>query len=138
MTRSLILQTATRALQPVLLLYSIFLLVTGHNEPGGGFVGGLVASAALALYALAYDVASARRLAPVEPRTLVGMGLLLALASGVWPLLWGQPFMTGTWGRVVLPGAVTPMLGTPLLFDTGVYLLVVGVTLLVILTMAEE
>jgi multicomponent Na+:H+ antiporter subunit B len=137
-TRSLILQTATRALQPVLLLYSIFLLVSGHNEPGGGFVAGLVASAAVALHALAYDVAAARRLALVEPRTLVAGGLLLALASGAWSLMQGQPFMTGVWREVRVPPIGTAELGTPLFFDVGVYLVVIGVTLLLVLSIAEE
>ncbi len=63
---SLILSTATRYMLPLLLLFSIFLLLRGHNEPGGGFVGGLVAAAAFALYAIAFDVATARRTLGVE------------------------------------------------------------------------
>ena len=134
---SLILRAAVRALQPVLLLYSFFLLVAGHNQPGGGFVGGLVAAAALALYAIAYDAASARALAIVNPRTMLGVGLLLALVSGTIALLAQRPLMTGLWADIPVGGGKLA-LGTPLLFDVGVYLVVVGVTLLIVLTLVED
>lgn len=132
---SLILSTATRYMLPLLLLFSVFLLLRGHNEPGGGFVGGLVAAAAFALYAIAYDVKTARHLLGVDPRTLIGLGLLTALGSGVASLTTGRPFMTGLWSEyaVLILGKV----GTPLLFDTGVYLVVIGVTLTIIFALAE-
>ena len=82
---------------PLLLLFSVFLLLRGHNEPGGGFVGGLVAAAAFALYAIAYGVERARRALLVKPLTLLGAGLLIALASGVPAVLRGQPFLTAQW-----------------------------------------
>ena len=135
---SLILQTATRYLQPLLLLFSLFLLAVGHNEPGGGFVGGLVASAAFSLQAIAYDVESARRSLWVDTRMLIGAGLLLALLSGSSRLAEGRPFMTGKWFSIPLPGDVTFTMGTPLIFDTGVYLVVVGATLTVLFAMTEE
>lgn len=135
---SVIVRTAARGLRPVLMLYAVFLLMAGHNEPGGGFVAGLVASAAVALHAIAYDVQSARRMVPVEPRTLIGWGLLLALASGVWPLLRGRPFLTGQWGHVGASASDGVAIGTPLLFDAGVFALVIGATVLVILSLAEE
>ena len=134
---SLILRTAVRAMQPVLLLYSLFLLVAGHNQPGGGFVGGLIAAAALALYAIAYDASSARALAVVNPRTTLGAGLLLALVSGTIALGAGRPLMTGLWVDVPV-GDGYFALGTPLLFDVGVYLVVVGTTLLIVLTLVED
>jgi multicomponent Na+:H+ antiporter subunit B len=134
---SLILRTAVRVFQPVLLVYSFFLLVAGHNQPGGGFVAGLVAAAALALYAIAYDAASARTLAIVDPRTFIGVGLSLSLVSGLLPLLAGLPFLTGLWADLPVPGG-TLAVGTPFLFDLGVYLVVVGVTLLMVLTLVED
>ncbi len=133
---SLILSVAVRALLPLLLLFSVFLLIRGHNEPGGGFVGGLVAAAAFALYAIAEGVAKVRQTLRVEPRVLIGAGLLVALSSGLLALLQGQPFMTGRWYKQAVP--VLGKLGTPLLFDTGVYLVVVGIILTIILTLAEE
>jgi multicomponent Na+:H+ antiporter subunit B len=134
---SLILRTAIRAFLPVLLVYSVFLLMAGHNQPGGGFVAGLVAAAALALYAIAHDAESARALAIMNPRTVIGVGLALALGSGLLPLLAGLPLLTGLWIHVPLPGR-TVEVGTPFLFDFGVYFVVIGVTLLIVLTLVED
>lgn len=136
--KSLILQTAARYLLPIMLLFSIFLVLRGHHEPGGGFVGGLVASAALVLYAIAYDAGTARRLLRSDPRTLIGAGLLVALASGLGSLFGGRPFLTGHWASFLLPGSGTVDLGTPLLFDIGVYLVVLGTNLTIMLSLAEQ
>jgi multicomponent Na+:H+ antiporter subunit B len=135
---SVIFKAATQALMPLLVLFSVFLMLAGHNQPGGGFVGGLILAAAFSLYALAFDVADARRLLGVDPRTLVGVGLLLATAAGVVPMGLGAPMLTGLWTEVHLPGFEPMHVGTPLLFDIGVYLLVAGVALLMVLTLAEE
>lgn len=132
---SLILNAATRILLPLMLLFSFFLLLRGHNEPGGGFVGGLVASAALALYAIAYDVARAREAVRFSTISLIGSGLLLAVGSGLLPLLLGMPFMTVLWYPHELP--VLGKVGTAFTFDLGVYLVVAGVTLTIIFAMAE-
>ncbi len=133
---SLILYTATRYLMPLLMIFSIFLLIRGHNEIGGGFVGGLVAAAAIVLYAIANNVASARRILRIEPHYLVALGLLTALVSGLVPWLSGRPFLTGVWYDQPVP--VIGKIGTPLFFDIGVYLVVVGVTLMILFTLAEE
>lgn len=135
---SLILRTASRFLMTLLLVFSLFLLMRGHNEPGGGFVGGLVAASAFSLYTLAYGADMARRLLRIEPRQLIGVGLFTAALSGVPALLLGQPFLTGQWGEIHVPGFHTLPIGTPLLFDVGVYLVVLGVTLMIILSLAEE
>lgn len=134
---SLILTTATRYLLPLLLLFSLFMLFRGHNEPGGGFIGGLIAASGFALYAIARDVKEAEALMRVRPRTLITTGLLLSLSSGlVAPLISDKPFLTGVWSDISLPGVGT--LGTALFFDVGVYLCVIGVTLLIIYSLAEE
>lgn len=135
--KSIILQTATRLLLPLLVLYSVFLLLEGHYNPGGGFVGGLVVSAAVGLTALAFDVPTARRVLPMSPHTLIGVGLLLALGSGVWSLAWKKPLLTGLWTTLSTPGGGNLELGTPLLFDVGVYLVVIGVATMVLLALAE-
>jgi len=135
---SLILRTATRYLVTLLLLFSIFLLLRGHNEPGGGFVGGLVAASAFALYGLAHDEAAARSALRVDTRHLIACGLLIATLSGVAPILVERPFLTGLWAEISLFGVTRLELGTPLLFDIGVYLVVLGVALTIILGMAEE
>jgi multicomponent Na+:H+ antiporter subunit B len=135
---SLILRAATRFMLPLLLLFSVFLLLRGHNLPGGGFSGGLVAASAFILYGLAFSVEEARRSLVGGTHLLVGGGLLLALGSGMLPLLAGRPLLTGLWGKFLVPGYGIVELGTPLLFDTGVYLVVVGITLSIIFPLAEE
>jgi multicomponent Na+:H+ antiporter subunit B len=129
---SLILHTATRMLMPLLLLFGLFLLLRGHNAPGGGFVGGLVVAAAYALYSFAFGVAAARRALLAAPSRLIGAGLLLALGSGLLPLVLGRAFLTALW---LDPDSG---IGTPLLFDLGVFLVVIGVVLTMTFTLAEE
>ncbi|MGH9349321.1 MAG: Na+/H+ antiporter subunit B [Vicinamibacterales bacterium] len=135
---SIILRTAARALEPLLIVFSIFLLLAGHNSPGGGFVGGLVAAAAFSLHALAHDPGQARASLHVDPRTLVGLGLLLGFGAAIAALFTGRPLFTGLWTEVHVAGFGRVALGTPLLFDAGVYCLVAGVALLMILTLAED
>lgn len=135
---SLILQTATRFVFALLLLLSIFLLLRGHNDPGGGFIGGLVAAIAFVLWAIAFDVRSARRMLHLEPQVFIGSGLIIAALAGVIPLFAGRPYLTGEWGNIPLPLLGETYVGTPLLFDVGVYLVVVGITLAINLTLLEE
>ena len=132
---SLILRTAARYLMPLMLLYSVYLLLRGHDGPGGGFIGGLVASTAFSLYALAYDVEQARRTLRVDPHLLIAAGLLAALAGGAFSFVFLKPFLTGFWVERELPWP--GKIGTPLLFDAGVYLVVVGVVLIIIFELAE-
>jgi multicomponent Na+:H+ antiporter subunit B len=134
---SFILRTAARALLPLLLLFSVFLFLRGHNEPGGGFVAGLMAAAAWSLYAIAYGPHVARRALQVDPRLFIGSGLLAVLASGTIGLLLGKPFLTGLWGSLDVPIFGKMELGSPILFDLGVYVGVIGVTLTAIFALAE-
>lgn len=134
---SLILRTTTRYLTPLLLIFSVFLFLRGHNQPGGGFVGGLVAAAPFALFSIAFGASKARQVLQVEPHVLIGVGLLVSFTSGVIGLLGGYPFLTGLWGYLRLPGLSALDVGTPLLFDLGVYLLVIGVTLSIIFALEE-
>lgn len=135
---SLILRTVGRIMFPVLLLFSLFMLLRGHNDPGGGFIGGLVAAAAILLYLVAVGPLQLRQSFPYGFRRLLPIGLLIAIAAGLPGMLAGQPFLTGVWISLDLPGLGELKLGTPLLFDVGVYLVVIGMTLEVIVTMAEE
>ena len=134
---SLILRTAVRFLMPLLLLFSVFLLVRGHNQSGGGFAGGLVAAAAFALFSLAYNAVEARRVLRVPPALLIASGLLIAVTSGLISLLAGRPFLTGLWSYVFIPGIGRLEIGTPVLFDIGVYLLVFGITLTMVFSLEE-
>lgn len=136
--KSLILITAIRLLMPLLLLFSVFLLVRGHNQPGGGFTGGLIAAAAWALYVVAHDASRARAAFRMEPRKLIGAGLIAILASGVPGLVAGRPFLSAQWFQLNLGALGATAIGTPLLFDFGVYLAVIGVTLTIIFALEEE
>jgi multisubunit Na+/H+ antiporter MnhB subunit len=133
---SIILRTVTRVLMPLLLLFALFLLLRGHNAPGGGFVGALVVAAAFVLYTIAYGVEPSRRALRVDPATLLPVGLLVALVSGIPAVLSGRTFMTALWTRVVVGRAAVDV-GTPLLFDVGVFLAVLGVVLTIVFTLAD-
>jgi multicomponent Na+:H+ antiporter subunit B len=133
---SLVLRSSARFLFPLMLVFSVFLLVRGHNEPGGGFVGGLVAATAFALVLLAEGLDSARRLLRRPPLSVVAAGLLVALLSGLAPLLAGRPFLTGLWLETPLP--VVGKVGSPVVFDVGVYLVVLGIVLTILFALAEE
>lgn len=135
---SLILRTTTRYLFPIFILFSLMMLFRGHDEPGGGFIGGLLAATAFCLHALADGVPSARRLLRVGEHRLIATGLLLAAGVGVVGLVQGRPFLTSLWIDFPVPLLGTLKLGTPLLFDTGIYLAVVGVVLLMVFALAEE
>jgi multicomponent Na+:H+ antiporter subunit B len=117
---------------PLLLLYGLFLLLRGHNAPGGGFAGGLVVAAAYSLNAFAFGTTAARRALLVDPARLIGVGLLLALGSGAAPLLFGKHFLTALWPAPQLG------IGTPLFFDIGVFCVVIGVVLTMTFMLGEE
>ncbi|GAB5468001.1 MAG: Na+/H+ antiporter subunit B [Rhodospirillales bacterium] len=136
---SLILRAATRMLVALMLVFSVYMLLRGHNEPGGGFIGGLLATIAFALYAIAEGTQAARRALRVDPRSLAMVGLGLALLAGFLSLLSGAPLFTGQWlfigggeGEKGLP------ISSVLLFDIGVYLVVVGAVLSLVLALEEE
>ncbi len=135
--RSIILRTVARLLEPIMLVFAAFLLTSGHNHPGGGFSGGLMAAGAFILHVVAFDLRSALRLLLVRPHSLVGGGLLLCVASGLPGLLSGAAFLTGRWWSIHLPGVGETRMGTPLLFDLGVFLVVVGMVAVVVSALTE-
>lgn len=136
MKRRLILQQATTYLLPLLLLFSVFILLRGHYLPGGGFIGGLIASIAVILYGFANGIEQAQKFVKYHPAVLMPVGLGIAVLSGFIPVLFGKPFMTGIWLKDPIP--VIGLLGNPLMFDIGVYFVVIGVTLTIIFTIAES
>jgi len=134
---SLILRTATRLLIAVLLLLSVFLLLRGHDLPGGGFIGGLLAASALALYAIAYGYEAAAKLLRVPPQLVMGLGLAMSLTAGLAGALVGREVLTGLWWIRDL-GRFELKLSTPLMFDIGVYLVVIGVVLTMLFALEEH
>lgn len=137
MLQSVILRSATRILQPLLLMLALFILFRGHNEPGGGFIGGLVAAASFALTIFAEGEEEARRVLRVHPRMLIASGLLTAVLSGIYSLLRGQPFMTsqGNYGSYF---PIIGRIGPPLIFDIGVFLVVIGVVMTIVVSLFED
>ena len=124
---SIIFRTVSRLLMGLMLLFSLFLLWRGHNEPGGGFIGGLVAAAGLVVYGLAEGSKSMRLILRADPRAIALSGLLLAVLAGLMPVALGSDFLTGLWLFIgATPTDKGLALGTPLMFDIGVYLAVVG------------
>ncbi|MFZ4263015.1 Na+/H+ antiporter subunit B [Sphingobacterium sp. HJSM2_6] len=132
--RSIILQTATRYLLPILLLFSFFLLLRGHYYPGGGFVGGLVASIAFVLHSFANGAEATMKILRRKPLSLIPIGLAISAFSVFLPTFFGLPPMTGLWLEEKI--AFLGMVGTALLFDIGVYCVVVGVVLTILFTIS--
>ncbi len=123
--RTIIFRTIAPYLTALMVLFSIFVLLRGHNQPGGGFIGGLIAASALAIFGIACGVDSVRKAIVVHPMAISGAGLLLAALSGMMSFFRGQALLTSQWLTVDLFG-VEIALSTPLVFDIGVYLVVVG------------
>ena len=117
---SIILQTTSRLILPAALAFSIYVLLRGHNEPGGGFIGGLIAAAGIAVHAIPRGREALIAMLRVWPKTLIGAGILLAIVSGLPALFLAEPFLTHQWPFASLP------IGTTLVFDLGVYLVVIG------------
>ena len=126
---SLILATAARLVLPLLLLFSVFILIRGHDAPGGGFAGGLVAAIAFTLIVIAEDAESARRSLRVSTRSLIGIGLLLAAASGITGLVVADAFLEAVFFDLPLLAGGRIELSTVFFFDVGVYLVVIGLML---------
>lgn len=133
---SSILQTATRYLLPILLLFSVFLLLRGHYNPGGGFVGGLVAAIAFVLHSFAFGTDKTMQILRYKPLSLIPIGLIIATMSMFLPVFLGLPVMTGLWLEQPIP--VIGMIGTALFFDIGVYLVVIGTVLTILFTISLE
>lgn len=137
-SNTVILHTASLFLLPLQLLFSFFLLLRGHDEPGGGFIAGLVAAGAFVLYLFAHGVSSTKRILRVEPHDLMGVGLMMGLLAALPALFFGEPMLTAQWWSFYL-GDSEVKLSTVLLFDLGVYLVVMGsiLTIVMSLTAAE-
>lgn len=133
--KSIILKTATEYLLPILLLFSIFILLRGHYYPGGGFVGGLIASIAFVLHSFTHEVNNTLKLLPVHPSGLVPFGLAISTFSMALPLISGKPVMTGLWVEEPVP--VIGMIGSALFFDIGVYFVVIGVVLTILFSIFQ-
>ncbi|WP_370223060.1 Na(+)/H(+) antiporter subunit B [Cytobacillus sp.] len=137
-TNDIILQTATKVVLFLIVLFSIHIFFAGHYTPGGGFVGGLLTSGAIVLLLLAFDMKTVSKILPVNYIHMIAVGLLFAIGTGAGALLFNVPFLTHAFGHVDLPILGDTSLHTATLFDLGVFLVVVGVTMTIIQTIGED
>lgn len=136
--KSYIIQQAASRILPVTIVLSLLVFYRGHNNPGGGFIGGLMAASGFIFYAMAFGTRQAQKKLRVSPLWLIAMGLSMGTLSTLPALLAGNPFFTGEWISINLAFAGTLKLGTPLLFDLGVYLTVWGILLMIIFNILDE
>lgn len=129
---SLILRTLAPAITLLMVAFSVFITLRGHNAPGGGFIGGLLAASGIGLFAIAFGVERTRRLLRVHPLTIAASGLILSAASGLVSALYGVPYMTGLWFDIGID------VSTVMSFDIGVYLVVLGAFSSILLALEER
>lgn len=136
---SVILRAGTRFLSGLFLVFSFYMLLRGHNEPGGGFIGGLIGATGFVLYAIASGIPEARSALRVTPQNIAMVGLGTAALAGLSAGLFGDALFTGQW---MFLGASEGDKGLPvstvLVFDIGVYLVVFGSILSLVFAMEEE
>jgi multicomponent K+:H+ antiporter subunit A len=128
----MILDNLSRMLLPMALLISVFIFLRGHNSPGGGFIAGLVTAAALILQYISHGVSWAQARQPLGYHSLAGLGVLIAGLTGLGSWAFDAPFLTASFGHFDIPLIGEVELATALFFDLGVYLAVVGATLLIL------
>jgi multisubunit Na+/H+ antiporter MnhB subunit len=135
---SQILKTATRLLVGLILTFAVYLLLRGHNAPGGGFAAALIAGTGFALFAIAEGPAVVRRAIRMAPQKIAMGGLGLSIGSGLAAPLTGRPFLTGIWWIWKKGHTQELAIGTPLFFDVGVFFAVLGTILTLILALEEN
>jgi len=134
---SLILRSAMGLIFPLTLIFAMYMALKGHNEPGGGFIGGLIAAVALVMVRLSHGRDAMQRLMPFHPPLLIALGLAFATVPGIVPLLFDLPMLTSR-APYIYPLGEKVHLPTALFFDTGVFLVVVGVASGMIFRLGEE
>jgi multicomponent Na+:H+ antiporter subunit B len=134
--KTIMLATAIKLLMPLFLIFSLYLLFRGHNDPGGGFIGGLIGAMGLVFYTMTFGAEVTIKTFNVNSIALIALGLFLAASSGIISVFFGDIFFTARWEEYYLPFIGRP--GTPILFDVGVYILVVGIVLKITLSMIED
>jgi multisubunit Na+/H+ antiporter MnhB subunit len=133
-----VVDVAVRLLFPAVMVGSIYLLFAGHNQPGGGFAGGIVAGVAVALRYVAGGIDEVRRLSHARPWTVLGAGLLIATLTALVPVLAGGALLETGEVAVDLPVLGHVAASSALVFDVGVYLVVLGLVLMVFESFGEE
>src|SRR5690554_3106044 len=133
----LILSVVAQILLPLALLVSVYIFLRGHNQPGGGFIAGLITATALILQYMARGHDWTRERLPISYPAVAVSGLAIALATGLGSWLFGYPFLTSAFSHFHLPWVGEIELATAMLFDLGVYLAVVGATLMILINLGR-
>src|SRR5262245_7909226 len=136
--RLVVVDVAVRLAFPAVMVGSLYLLLVGHNQPGGGFVGGIVGGAAGALGYGAGGIDYVRSLSRAHPWTVLGAGLLVSAVTAAVPLLFGGAVLEGALVEWDLPLLGHVKLSSTLAFDTGVYLVVLGLVLMVFESFGDD
>ena len=134
---TVIFRTMAPLIVAIMLVFAVYICLRGHNEPGGGFIGGLIAASSIAILGMAKGAPATRRALRVDPMAIAGFGVIIAALSGIVSLFTGNPFMTSHWLYLDL-GETTVPLSTPLVFDIGVFLVVFGTISAIALGLEED
>ena len=133
-----ILQSVTKVVVFIIFTLAIYLFVSGHNNPGGGFVSGLILASAFALLFLAFDTETIRKGIPIDFKLIAASGAFIVVACGLAAVLFGEAFLYQTFTTYELPLFGETEFATVMIFETGVALAVVGVVVTIILSISED
>ena len=133
----LMMVVVTRVLMPIALMVGIYIFLRGHNQPGGGFVAGLVVAIALLMQYMASGFAWTQDRQRIEYHTLIGFGVIIAGVTGAGAWVFGAPFLTSSYTYVHLPPIEEFELATAMLFDLGVFLTVLGAVMLMLYSLSR-
>ncbi|MEC7376964.1 MAG: MnhB domain-containing protein, partial [Pseudomonadota bacterium] len=133
----LMLRQIARPMLPLALMVSVFVFLRGHNLPGGGFIAGLITSVALILQYIASGMVWTQDRVPFRYHNVIGVGLLFATVTGLASFAFGYPFLTSTFGYITWPVVGKFEVASALVFDLGVYLTVIGATLLALVSIGR-
>lgn len=134
---SIIIRIAAKYIPPLLIVFSLYVLLKGHNSPGGGFIGGLIAGSGVIFYSLSHNVKETYEKVYLKPVSYLMLGFFLMIVSAIAGLFGNKAVLTGIWSEINLAG-VQIKLGTPLLFDSGIYLIIFGGMLMITQSILEE
>lgn len=132
------LHTLTKVAAVIILVFSIDLFLAGHHSPGGGFIGGLTTAAGIILLYLAFDIETVKKNIPIDFKKVAALGVLISVLTGVGGMLFGDNFLTQSFGYFNLPIFGKTELATAVLFDVGVALAVIGTAVSIILSISED
>lgn len=134
---SVLLQIATKYVKWILLVFAVIALIRGHNSPGGGFIGGLLVGLSVIFEKLVDTTKNINSKLWLQPEGYISLGLLFIILSTLPGIFLKQYFMAGVWTSIPIPFVGEFKIGTPFIFDIGVFMAVIGVTLMLFFTLTK-